>query len=156
MRSPAATHRCLSPAQALRAAPFHRQWQHSGGSFYVQPLHFFDLDDGFPLVGPAIQTRVMRQLEFVALWAHGHTGRRDPKFLCPALVASGSRMLMFRIRHRLSSSNQSRSVFCGSNHPDRRRWRFSGTLARPLVQIFPASRTQPGAIVPAERLHRRS
>ena len=74
-------------------------------------LHFFDLDDGLTLVGPAVQAGVMRQLEFVTLRAYGHTGRRNAQFLCPALVSSGSRMLMFGIGHRLSSSNRSPAAF---------------------------------------------
>ena len=68
---------------------------------------FFDLNDGLALIGPAIQAGVVWKLEFVTLGTHRHTRRGDPQFLCATLVASGSRMLMFRIRHGSSSNSRS-------------------------------------------------
>ena len=51
-------------------------------------LDFFHLNDGLALIGPAIQTGIVRQLQFMALRTHGHAGRSDPQLLGPALVAS--------------------------------------------------------------------
>ena len=51
---------------------------------------FFDLNDGLALIGSAIQTGIVRQLQFVTLRAHGHAGRGHPQLLGPALVTSRS------------------------------------------------------------------
>src|SRR5512147_1204950 len=75
-------------------------------------------------------------------------------------------MFMFRIWHGSSSkqpatgelygsSRPTDLVFCGPDHPNRRRRRLRGALTGPRIQIFPASRAQPGTIHTAERLHRR-
>jgi hypothetical protein len=50
---------------------------------------FFDLNDGLALIRPAIQTRIVRQLQFMTLRTYGHAGRRDPQLLRAALVSSG-------------------------------------------------------------------
>jgi hypothetical protein len=53
-------------------------------------LDFFDLNNGLALIGPAIQTGVMGEFEFVTLRTDRHPRRGDPQFLRAALVASGS------------------------------------------------------------------
>lgn len=51
-------------------------------------LDFFDLNDGFAFIGAAVQTGVVRELQFVALRADRHTRRCYPQFLSATLVAS--------------------------------------------------------------------
>ena len=106
----------------------------------------------------------MGKFQFVALRANRHAWGRHPQFLGPPLVASGSRMFMFRIWHRSSSKQPATGkpsgsirptdlVFRTPGHPDRRHRRFRGTLTGPLVQIFPASRAKPRTVDSTERLH---
>ena len=63
------------------------------------PLRFLDLNNGLAFVGAAIQTRIMRQLELMALWTHGHSWWGHAQLLGTALIASRSRMFMFWVGH---------------------------------------------------------
>jgi hypothetical protein len=51
-------------------------------------LGLFDLNNRLTLIRSAIQTGVMRQFEFMALWTDGHARWGDAQFLGTPLVAS--------------------------------------------------------------------
>src|SRR5688572_1241499 len=71
---------------------------------FNSPLGLFDLYHRLALIRSAIQTSVMRQFEFMALWTDGHARGSDAQFLGTPLVASFPRMFMFWIWHGNSFS----------------------------------------------------
>ena len=56
--------------------------------FFNSILGLFDLNDRLALIRSAIQARVMRQLDLVALWTDGHARGCDAQFLRAPLVSS--------------------------------------------------------------------
>lgn len=150
--------------EAAQLSPIARPYE-AGHRHTQKNLHFLDLNDGLAFIGAAVQAGVMGQLQFMALGTDRHAWRCHPQLLRPALIASGSRMFMFRIGHSSSSKQRLPAspwlvrpadlVFRAPDHPDRRCRRFSRALTGPFVQIFPAARAQAGTFFTAERPHRR-
>ena len=64
--------------------------ENDADSFFNRLLGFFDLDNRLALIGSAMQTGVMRQLDLMALRTDRHTRRGNAQFLCAACVASFS------------------------------------------------------------------
>ena len=76
-------------------------WAGAAGPAPREPRRsdFFHLNDSLALVRPAVETRIVRELQFVTLGTHRHAWRGDAQLLCASLIASGAGMLMFRIGH---------------------------------------------------------
>jgi hypothetical protein len=91
---------------------------------------FFHLNDGLAFVRPAIETGIMRELQFMTLGAHRHARWGDAQLLSAALITSRAGMLMFRIGHdfflqqpaigTVAVLSADSSIFCRADDPDRR------------------------------------